>query len=324
MNQVENAEQPSDWFTFTLAASLNQPKFCPNSTWDPNGTTFAGRDRLAHHPRKVFITAENTTYVVSRNLHLVSVWFHGDRLPSRNFSDGLNLPESVFPSPNGDIYVSNDGNDAVNKWTLNTTNSVLRMSVNGSCLDVFVDIANRFYCSVPRFHQVIKRTMNGDTNRSIVVAGTGQAGSLSDMLDNPYGIFVDTKFNLYVADCRNNRVQFFEYGSFNGATVVGRSKADRLRCPYGLALDVDQNIFIVDSSHHRIVRSGVDGFQCILGCSGTGSSSDQFSIPRYLSFDPDGNIFVTDTLNNRIQKFLLASTRICGRYDQSDSSSIIC
>ncbi len=42
-----------------------------------------------------------------------------------------------------------------------------------------------------------------------IVGGIGSAGSTSNTLNNPRGIFVDTTLNLYVADCGNNRIPKF-------------------------------------------------------------------------------------------------------------------
>ena len=130
--------------------------------WDLNGTTFADLGILKKHPRKVLVTDEDTIYVVCRNLNRVLVWFQGVRVPGRDLSDRVIYPESIFVTTAGDIYVNNHENNVVNKWTSNSTNSVLRLSINGSCFDVFVDIDNHFYCSVSIFHQVIKRAMNHD------------------------------------------------------------------------------------------------------------------------------------------------------------------
>ena len=49
-------------------------------------------------------------------------------------------------------------------------------------------------------HQVVARSLNKDTNSTITVAGNGTCLSTSDGLCLPNGIFIDTNFNLYVAD----------------------------------------------------------------------------------------------------------------------------
>jgi hypothetical protein len=144
-------------------------------------------------------------------------------------------------------------------------------------------------------------------NTSTIAAGNGSNGSASNMLSEPYGIFVDINFDLYVADCLNNRIQVFQPGNLTGTTTVGNGskKGINLSYPTGVVLDADGNLFVVDSCNHRILLSGLNGFRCLVGCSNTGSGSDRLDYPATLSFDSYGNMFVADTGNSRIQKFIL-------------------
>ncbi|CAF4020890.1 unnamed protein product [Adineta steineri] len=156
-------------------------------------------------------------------------------------------------------------------------------------------------------HQVVKRSLNDSVMTSnCVAAGTGIQGSASNQLDSPRGIFVDVNLDLYVADCRNHRVQLFQTGELNGITVAGRyspHETIELNYPTGITLDAEKYLFIVDSNNHRIVGSGLNGFRCLVGCDGMGSQSNQLNNPSSLSFDRSGNMFVTDFGNHRIQKF---------------------
>ena len=110
-------------------------------------------------------------------------------------------------------------------------------------------------------------------------------------------------------ECGNDRIQRFEWGQLDGQTVAGNSAAEAisLSCPIGIALDANEFLFIGDRSSVRVIGSDSNSFQCLLGCSGSDSSSDQFNDTETLSFDSYGNLFVTDRLNGRIQKFLLTT-----------------
>ena len=102
------------------------------------------------------------------------------------------------------------------------------------------------------------------------------------MLYNPYGIFVDINFDLYVADCSNSRVQLFQLGQSNALTVAGSAAPGTitLNCPTAIVLDADKYLFIADYNNHRIVGSGPNGFQCVVGCSGgRGCSSLSIILP---------------------------------------------
>jgi sugar lactone lactonase YvrE len=165
-------------------------------------------------------------------------------------------------------------------------------------------------------HQVVKRSLNDSDMTSITVAaGTGSPGSAFNELSGPFGILVDVNFDLYVADCGNDRIQLFQSGESNGITVAGDESPNptiNLDCPTGIVLDAEKNLFIVDSGNHRIVGSSLNGFRCLVGCYEEGSRSNQLGVPLSFSFDRFGNIFVADTWNHRIQKFEY-SEKSCGK-----------
>jgi hypothetical protein len=204
--------------------------------------------------------------------------------------------------------------------TTNATIGISRMNPCQQCWDIFIDISNTLYCSLSERHQINAKSLNDDANRLTIVAGTGSAGSRLTMLHNPRGIFVDTSLDLYVADCGNDRIQFFRSGKLTATTIAGNGSLNitiPLNCPTSIVLDGDNYLFIVDSGNHRIVGSDSNGFRCLIGCSGSlGSASDQLSNPWALSFDSYGNIFVTDQVNNRVQKFSLM-TDLCSKINKN-------
>jgi hypothetical protein len=244
------------------------------------------------------------------------MWVNGSANPTRTISGNLYEPKCLFVMSNGDIYIDNGNNGSVIKWTLHTNTKALVLVVNETCYGVFVDINNTLYCSNGlNIHQVIKRSLNDNITTPILAAGTGSPGSTPDKFNGSRGIFVDTNFDLYVADGYNNRIQLFQHGNTNGTTVAGSGAQGtiNLNFPTGVVLDADRYLFIVDFYNVRIVGSGPNGFRCVVGCSGLmGSSSSQLYYPWSLSFDSQGNIFVADRDNNRIQKFLL-TTNFCSK-----------
>jgi hypothetical protein len=209
---------------------------------------------------------------------------------------------------NGDIYIDDgERNGRVLKWIAKTNTIVTVMNVNSTCFGLFVDTNDTLYCSMALKHQVVKRSLKDPEMTSVIVAaGTGFPGSAFNELNAPWGIFVDVNFDLYVADCRNNRVQLFQSGESNGITVAGSTSSNptiNLNCPTGIVLDAEKYLFIVDYANSRIVGSGLNGFRCLVGCYGQGSQSNRLNGPISFSFDRFGNMFVADTNNNRIQKF---------------------
>jgi hypothetical protein len=184
------------------------------------------------------------------------------------------------------------------------------------CWDIFIHVNNALYCSLSERHQIIARSLNNDSNLLAIVAGTGTAGSTSNMLHTPRGIFVDITWDLYVAECGNDRIQLFQAEKLSATTIVGNGSANitfTLNCPTDIVLDSNKYLFIVDSGNHRIVGSDSSGFRCLVGCNeSSGVASSQLANPWALSFDVYGNIFVTDHGNSRIQKFSWMDN-LCGK-----------
>ena len=299
-----------------LGPSYNQPKFCPSARWNPNATTIADVSIVGEKPWGVFVDVNNTLYVADKQQHVIRIRKEGVSTSWKNISDDLFVPFGIFVTLNGDIYVDNGkGRSRVDMWTLNSTASVAVMNVNASCSGLFIDLHDNLYCSSAVLNQVIRKQLNNPSNITIVVAGNGTPGLSPNLLREPRGIFVDSTFTLYVADCGNNRIQRFAFGQLNATTIVGQGTSGviTLNCPVGIILDGDGYLFITDYFNHRVIRLGPNGFQCIAGCSCVnGSAADQLYFPRSLSFDSYGNIFVADGYNDRIQKFLLV-THICGK-----------
>jgi len=244
-----------------------------------------------------------------RGWNEILIWLNDSVNPSRIIQDNNGgYQYSIFVTINGDIYIDNGDNAEVDKWTSDTNIIVPVMYVSSSCYGLFVDVNDTLYCSIYNSHQVVTKSLNSVSNMLTIVAGIGCAGSSSYMLSYPQGLFVDTNFDLYVADCGNNRIQLFESGQLTATTVAGSGSSITtiaLSCPNGIVLDADKYLFIVDSGNNRIVGSGPNGFRCIIGCSGGGSASNQLDTPQSMAFDNYGNIFVADFNNVRIQKFNL-------------------
>jgi hypothetical protein len=266
---------------------------------------------VGSYPYGLFVNTINTLYVVLMSSNYIQVWLEGNTNPTSIISGNISNSYSLFVTSSDDIYVDNGASyGQVDKWLSNTTSSTPAMYVPIYCYSLFIDLNNTLYCSLPPLQQVIAKSLDDVPNTLKTVAGTGCAGSTSNMLKSPRGIFVDINFNLYVADCNNDRIQVLQSGQLNAKTVAGNGALETITLlrPVSVVLDGDGYLFIVDSNNNRIVGSGPNGFRCLVGCSGVwGSTSYQLYLPQTMAFDSYGNIFVTDTQNSRIQKFVLAS-----------------
>ena len=291
--------------------SFYQPQFCSNATWDPNATTFAGG---IGQPFGVFVHVNGYVYISEQIVPRVEVWLSNGTGPIRTFSNRVDNPGGLFVTDNGDIYADNGGYHEVQKWTPTAVNGVAVMNVTDQCLGLFVNINDELYCSMNNAHMVAKIDLNSSASVPEIVAGNGTAGNTAELVHSPNGIFVDSNSTLYVADWGNDRIQRFYRGELNASTIVGIAAPGTISLygPSGVTLDGNSYLFIVDANAQRIIGSGPYGFQCIAGCSGSGSLPNQLSWPRTLAFDGAGNIYVSDLGNNRTQKFLLLSG-LCGK-----------
>ena len=254
------------------------------------------------------------------------MWYNENNTLSRNISNNLSTTRSIFETESGEIYIGGfNSTGQVNKRMVNSTFAIPIMYTCIECFDIFVDINNTLYCSMNQQHRVVAKSLGSNSNLLTLVAGTGSAGSTANMLNEAAGIFVDSSFNLYVADAANSRVQMFKPGELNGITVAGSGSLNTtiiLDNPTSVILDADGYLFIMDKSNLRIVGSGSYGFRCLVGCStGRGSAPNQLDDVFSISFDSYGNIYVADFGNKRIQKFLLVANS-CSKYNRISVSSV--
>jgi len=257
------------------------------------------------------LNINNTLYAADRQNSRIQMWLQGSVNPDKTISGGFSNPWGLFTRYSGDIYID-DGtsNGRVDKWSVNANSSVPFMTVPGECSCIFIDLIDNLYCSVTFSHQIVKKWLYDNANASVMIAGTGSAGSAAYQLNQPSGVFVDVNFNLYVGDCQNDRIQMFPLGESNAITIAGNGAPGTitLNCPNAVTFDANGYLFITDTFNNRIIGSGPYGFRCLFGCTTiAGSAPNQLDWPGGFSFDTYGNLYVVDQYNYRIQKFILAS-----------------
>ena len=303
----------------SIGQSYNQPIFPPNATWNQTATTFAYQSQIGRDPIGLYIDTNNSIYTIHRQNGQILIWMNNSNDPNLILYTQLSeASRSIFVTTNGDMYVGNDSSakqiikSNSNSYS-NQTISIATVSSSFVIFGIFIDLNNTLYCSIQGQHKVVKKWLNSNSSTMITVAGNGSSGSASNMLNKPYGIFVDTNFDLYVADAVNNRIQLFRLGQTNGITVAGNGSLNTtitLNSPTHVILDGNKYLFIANSDSDQIIGSDENGFRCIVGCSGGGSGSNKLKVPRSIAFDSFGNLFVVDRDNDRIQKFCL-STNFC-------------
>jgi len=132
----------------------------------------------------------------------------------------------------------------------------------------------------------------------------GQRGSAAGMLSVPWGVAVNERNEIVVADNGNHRIQVFSSdGTFLRSFGRKGDKQGEFNFLRGIALDVkNENILVVDRSNHRVQLFSEQG-EYINQFGGVGNLDHQLMAPLGLSINCDGNIIVADSCNKLVKIF---------------------
>jgi sugar lactone lactonase YvrE len=266
--------------------------------------------------------------------------FDGDGAPATR--KHLNHPTSVAVDQNGNLYIADHDNHRIRKVTPDGAIHTVAGAGHGpsarpeatqaSSQDVYfpegiaVDRADNLYIA-DWYHNQVHRVDGQGRMRTI--AGNGVYGFSGDggpavaaQLNKPFGVTVDHRGNVYIADSENDRVRRVETGG-RIETVAGNglrgfagdgdsaTKA-RLWMPYGLALDDEGNLYIADHSNHRIRRispkgiistiAGAGGLRGGYGGDGGPAERARLYCPTSIAVGHEGRLFIADQFNHRLRR----------------------
>ncbi|UJR19400.1 hypothetical protein I4U23_022530 [Adineta vaga] len=189
--------------------SNNQPKLIVNAKWSQCAITFIDNNSLSSQARGIFIDYKDNIYLSDYSKNQILIFSGQSIIPQRRLNAKLYDYTTLFVTLNGDIYFANGNRTGqIDKITPNSTQSQFVTNFTENCFGLFIDIQNYLYCSMRDKHQVEKMLLDGNNQTIMRIAGTGSQGSQSNQLNGPWGIFVDIHFDLYVADAKNNRIQY--------------------------------------------------------------------------------------------------------------------
>ena len=230
-------------------------------------------------------------------------------------------PYGISVDGSGNLYVSDQTNQRVQKWAPGATNGSTVAGGNGAGstanqlnypAGIFVSSNGTIYICDNGNNRVQKWTSGASSG--VTVAGGNGSGAAANQLNSPIGIYVDASGNVYVTDANNNRVQKWAPNATTGITVAGGygsgTAANQLSQPTGVYVDGVGNVYVSDAFNNRIQKwapnasSGIT----IAGGNGNGSASNQLSYPVSINFDLLGNLYIVDQSNNRVQKWVPGAT----------------
>lgn len=237
---------------------------------DTNGNFYVA-DSRNHTIRKIMTNGMVTTFAGQLGV--------SGTANANGTSAQFNTPSGLAFDANGNLFVSDTGNNAIRKITPAGT--------------------------VSTFAGIIGPGGFAD----------GSAGST--LFNSPLGIAVAANGDVFVADSGNHCIREISGGTvstFAGSPQVwGSTDATgtnaQFNGPVGLAFDTDGNLFVSDANNDTIRKITTNGIvTTFAGKAGTDGSADgtlnaaRFRSPAELVFDQKGNLFVADSFNQTIRE----------------------
>ena len=236
----------------------------------------------------------------------------------------LNKPDSICTDSNGNLYISDTGNNIVRKITFGTTDTEVSYinthSIIAGSMDLSTDPSTQLnapmgICFDPNTQSVFVADSGKHVVRKIGPSGdvTIYAGKLNSAgysgdgnlatsahLNNPTGLYVDNDSNLFVCDTYNHVIRKIEN---NGTITLFAGIPQRhntpindwevfptesyLNSPSGVSGDKNGNIYIADTGNSRVRKVDIK----------TGKIST-FNVinspPIHIAIDINNNIYVID------------------------------
>lgn len=125
------------------------------------------------------------------------------------------------------------------------------------------------------------------------VRRTGRRGRGSGELEYPFGVAVDGRGRLWVADSNNGRVHRYEPDGRLGLTIGG------FLLPRGLAVDDRGRLYVVDMFQHQVIVADLDGRR-LFTFGEPGAEDGKLDFPNAVAVGPRGRVYVADRENNRV------------------------
>ncbi len=249
----------------------------------------------------------------------------------------LDDPSGVAINAAGDLFIADSGNNVVREVTpAGIITTVAGTGAAGYTGDgglataatlndptgVAVDAAGDLFIADSGNNVIREVTPAGIIT---TIAGTGAAGytgngglATNATLNDPTGVALDAKGDLFIADSGNNVIR--EVSGGNISTIAGTGTAGytgdggsattaTLNDPIGVAVDVHGDLFIADSGNN-VIREVSGGTITTVAGSGTagytgdGGSATAATLndPTGVAVDAKGDLFIADAGNNAIRE----------------------
>lgn len=245
------------------------------------GSYGAGDGQLSQ-PWGVAVDATGNAWVADRGNDRVEEFSSTGRYLAAYGSKGSGAAQFISPGglavgQSGEVYVADTGNDRIEE-----------LSSSGAFVEA-----------------IGWGVTNGKLELEVCKAGckAGLAGSGQGQLDEPQGLTVDAKGDIWVADRENDRVEEFSpTGAFIQEFGSKGSGPGQFLGPESIAT-VEGDVYVVDDGNDRVQEFSPAG--SYVGQFGSdGSGQGQLKEPSGIAVNPSsGDLYVTDSGNDRVQEF---------------------
>ncbi|MCA1564578.1 MAG: gluconolaconase [Acidobacteria bacterium] len=197
----------------------------------------------------------------------------------------------------------------------------LLLILAGVAVFIFYRLRDRPTPTVAGWHAAVA-TFAGDG----APGATDAAVPAGARFHNPFGVAVDGRGNVYVADAGDsNRIRKIAAEGAIVTTLAGGAEgfsdgaggAASFNTPSALAADADGNLYVADTSNNRVRKVTPEGLVTTLAGDGTPGARDgaahaaQFNAPVGVAVDARGErVYVADTYNDRIRLITTADGQV--------------
>ncbi|CAF1003015.1 unnamed protein product [Adineta steineri] len=132
----------------------------------------------------------------------------------------------------------------------------------------------------------------------ITVAGGNGKGKKLNRFSFPYGIFIDKKKNIFIADLGNDRIVEWKYNAKKGQIIAGgnrqANRMNQLKRPTDVIVDQqNHSIIIADWCNRRVIQWLNQNQQTLIPNIGCNS----------LAIDKHGFLYVSDRIRNEVRRW---------------------
>ena len=227
---------------------------------------------------------------------------------------GFSGPYGVAVDASGDVFVANDGNNAVYEIVAGSNGNPAGVVSSSSTVNpigsgfsspagVAVDASGDVFVANEGNNTVYEIVAGSNGNPAGVVSTSSTVNPIGSGFTTPTGVAVDGSGDVFVADPHNNAV--YEIVAVSGVVSSGSTVnpiGNGFRSPTGVWVDGSGDVFVADDNNNAVYE--------IVAVSGAVSSSSTVSTlstggsPNGVAVDGSGNVFVADLTGSTINEIV--------------------